>query len=329
MHRIPSWARTRDPLFILSFPAAAALGKTVRSMVTDPQVQAEAILEIRRRFSRQAAFTGLMDLSLEAEAFGCPVRFADDDLPTVLEPVIHTPQDAEALVVPDLEAGRIPVTLEALKRVHAQDPDTPLLAGCIGPFSLAGRLADPSAALMMPVTDPDTLKILLDKATACLIQLIEAFKAAGCAGVIMAEPMAGLMSPAMNRRFVVPWLKRIIDAVQTEEFSVMLHNCGPSAGKCWNVLRQSGAAVYHFGNAVDLLPILESSPDTPVYGNLDPTAFVSETPETIACLTQYLIDSYGQCPMWRLSSGCDIPAAAHPAALQAAFDAWDKWLQQN
>lgn len=182
---------------------------------------------------------------------------------------------------------------------------------------------------MMPVTDPDTLKILLDKATACLIQLIEAFKAAGCAGVIMAEPMAGLMSPAMNRRFVVPWLKRIIDAVQTEEFSVMLHNCGPSAGKCWNVLRQSGAAVYHFGNAVDLLPILESSPDTPVYGNLDPTAFVSETPETIACLTQYLIDSYGQCPMWRLSSGCDIPAAAHPAALQAAFDAWDKWLQQN
>ncbi len=36
MHRIPSWARTRDPLFILSFPAAAALGKTVRSMVTDP-----------------------------------------------------------------------------------------------------------------------------------------------------------------------------------------------------------------------------------------------------------------------------------------------------
>lgn len=33
--------------------------------------------------------------------------------------------------------------------------------------------------------------------------------------------------------------------------------------------------------------------------------------------------------MWRLSSGCDIPAAAHPAALQAAFDAWDKWLQQT
>lgn len=328
MNRTQTWIRSRDPLFILSFPAAGMLGITVQDMVTDAASQVAAMEEIRNRYPQQTALTGLMDLSLEAEAFGCPVRFSRDDLPVVMEPVIRNPEDARNLQIPAPDTRRLAVTLEALQTVRKRNPDTPLLAGCIGPFSLAGRLADPSAALTMPVTDPGTLTVLLDKAATFLISLLEQYRKAGCDGVIMAEPMAGLMSPAMNRKFVLPWLQKIIVAVQTDAFAVVLHNCGPSAGKCWNVLRQSGAAAYHFGNAVDLSQILETHPDVPVFGNLDPVAFVTEPPETIASMTGELIRRCGIHPCWRLSSGCDIPAAARPDSIQAAFDTWNRTAGQ-
>lgn len=322
MNQMPTWASTRDPLFILSFPAASLLNMTVQDLVTDAGCQAAAILEIRKQFPDQAALTGLMDLSLEAEAFGCPVQFAEDDLPVVTAPIVTNLTEAQALQIPDLNAGRLPVTLEALKQVRAASPDQPLLAGCIGPFSLAGRLADPSTALMMPVTDPEMLNLLLEKVSAFLIELLESYKAAGCDGVLMAEPMAGLMSPAMNRKFVLPWLQKIIRAVQDDDFSVVVHNCGPSASKCWKVLKQSGAAAYHFGNAVDIVSILESGPEVPVYGNLDPTKFVTESPEEIARMTRDLMETCGKSPQWRLSSGCDIPAAADLEGVRAAFDVW-------
>lgn len=321
MPSLPAFARSGKPLFILSFPAATPLGYNVEDLVTDPDAQAAAILETGRHFD-QAAFCGLMDLSLEAEAFGAPIRFSRDDLPVVTRPIVTNHDSASALSVPDIKAGRLPVTLRALQTVRQAEPDKPLLAGCIGPFSLAGRLADPSAVLMMPVTDPDTLKILLDKSTAFLIALLRSYKKAGCDGVLMAEPLAGLMSPTMNRKFVVPWLKEIVEVVQDDTFSVVLHNCGPSAAKCWKVWKDIGAAAYHFGNAIDLGAILETDLTVPIYGNLDPVKFVSETPETIAAMTRELKEKYGRCPMWRLSSGCDIPAAASYDTIQAAFDAF-------
>lgn len=324
MSSFPAFVQSKKPLFILSFPAAGCLDLTVEDLVTDADNQAAAIQEIYRQFPEQAALTGLMDLSLEAEAFGCPIRFSPDDLPVVTSPIVTDKESARTLPVPSLTAGRLPVTLAGLKQVRAAHPSVPLLAGSIGPFSLAGRLADPSTALMMPVTDPDTLTVLMDKTTQFLITWLESFKAMGCGGVIMAEPLAGLMSPAMNRKFVLPWLKKIIEAVQDDSFSVVLHNCGPSAGKCWKVWKTSGAAAYHFGNAIDLEPVLQSDPDVPVYGNLDPVAFVTQSPETIRQMTKTLIRKYRPYPMWHLSSGCDIPAAARIETIQAAFDAFKK-----
>lgn len=324
MNQLPIWAASGQPLLILSFPVAGMLGSTVQDMVTDAASQAAAIREVKNRFPDQAALVGLMDLSLEAEAFGCPVRFTPDEVPTVTGPVVSTRQEAESLQIPDLLTARIPVTLEALKQVRASQPQEPLLAGCIGPFSLAGRLADPTQILMMPVTDPEMLDILLEKSAAFLTELLRLYKEAGCNGVIMAEPMAGLMSPAMNRKFVLPWLQNIISRVQDDDFSVILHNCGPSAARCWKVLQESGAAAYHFGNAVDIAKILETSGQVPVYGNLDPVKLVSETPETIARLTRELIQTCSRYPMWRLSSGCDIPAAASMDNLQAVFDTWNE-----
>ena len=74
--------------------------------------------------------------------------------------------------------------------------------------------------------EPDAVHTVLEKATEFLIDYISAFKEAGADGVVIAEPLAGLLSPKMNREFSVPYFEKIVKSVQTDEFSVIYHNCG-------------------------------------------------------------------------------------------------------
>ena len=60
---------------------------------------------IADRFDTGVAFS-LMDLSVEAEAFGSPVHYSEDDVPTVHAALVHDEDEAEALKVPKVGDGR-------------------------------------------------------------------------------------------------------------------------------------------------------------------------------------------------------------------------------
>jgi uroporphyrinogen decarboxylase len=67
---------------------------------------------------------------------------------------------------------------------------------------------------------------LLEKVTDFLLEYTQAFREIGAAGVIMAEPAAGLLSPRGLGKFSAPFVRRIVESVQNENFSLILHNCG-------------------------------------------------------------------------------------------------------
>ena len=64
----------RRALPILSFPATQKLGITVKELTQSAQLQAKAMALVAKETPTVAA-VGLMDLSMEAEAFGASVRF--------------------------------------------------------------------------------------------------------------------------------------------------------------------------------------------------------------------------------------------------------------
>ena len=68
---------------ILSFPAAQKLGVSVETLVKDASLQAKA-MEIVALETDTIAAVSLMDLSVEAEAFGAKVRFAEDEVPAII-----------------------------------------------------------------------------------------------------------------------------------------------------------------------------------------------------------------------------------------------------
>jgi len=138
--------------------------------------------------------------------------------------------------------------------------DRPVLAGVIGPFSLAGRLMDVTEAMIYYYEEPEMVALLLDKVTEFLISYCKAYKEAGANGIVIAEPLAGMLSPALSEEFSAPYVKRIIDAVQDDEFIVIYHNCGDAtiqmidsilstgAGACTGYCLFYTADNYHAGN---------------------------------------------------------------------------------
>ena len=176
---------------ILSFPAAQKLGVTVNELVKSSELQARAIETVAKETDTLAAVS-LMDLSVEAEAFGATVRFSDDEVPVVIGQLVADEDAANALEVPSLDKGRASVCVEGIRMAKENIKDKPVLAGIIGPYSLAGRLMDVTEIMYLCYDEPETVHIVLDKATEYLINYGKAFKEAGADGIVMAEPLAGI-----------------------------------------------------------------------------------------------------------------------------------------
>ena len=307
---------------ILSFPAAQKLGVSVETLVKSAELQSQA-MEIIAKDTATIAAVSLMDLSVEAEAFGAKVRFAEEEVPAIVGQLISDEDEANDLEVPDMTAGRASLCVEAVRMAKQRITDKPVLAGMIGPYSLAGRLCDVTEIMYLCFDEPETVHTVLEKVTQYLIQYGQAMKAAGADGIMIAEPLAGILSPDMAEEFSMPYVKRIIDALQDEGFAVLYHNCGNSVPQMLDAIYDLGAAAYHFGNAIDMEAVMKVTPgDILVMGNVDPAGqFASGTVESITAATRELLDKCGSYPNFVPSSGCDIPAHAKWENIQAFFAA--------
>ena len=306
---------------ILSFPGVQIIGHTVEELVRSGELQAECMKAIADRFDTGAAFS-LMDLSVEAEAFGSPVRYSADDVPTVHEALVHYEEEADALRIPEVGEGRTGECVKGIRKAVELITDRPVLAGIIGPYSLAGRLLDMTEIMVLCYEEPEMVETVLEKATDFLIEYAKAFKAAGANGVAMAEPAAGLLSPGLIDEFSSPYVQKIREAVEDEEFLVMYHNCGNVEPLAENI-RKIDASAYSFGNAIDIETMLKVIPgDRMVIGNIDPAGTIRNgNPEQIRKETLELMERCCKYPNFVIASGCYIPPMSPLENIQAFFDA--------
>lgn len=297
---------------VLSFPSVQLMGITVRDLIFDSQNQAQGMKLIADRFPTYASLS-MMDLSVEAEAFGAKIRIDDDEVPTVMGRIIETEEDANALKVPAVGAGRTGLYIDAVDKASKLIDDRPVLAGIIGPFSLSGRLMDVSEIMVNCYAEPDMVHTTMQKATDFLISYINAYRVTGAGGVVIAEPLAGLLSPDLMEEFATPYMKRIIDAVQSDDFIVIYHNCGDNVIVLADSILKTGASAYHFGNAINMEEMMTHIPsDTIAMGNIDPASeFRNGTPESIRKATLDLLNACAKYPNFVISSGCDIPPSAN------------------
>lgn len=307
---------------VLSFPVALKLGRGIGDFVKSAEMQSETMRWIAENVPTDAVL-GPMDLSIESEAFGATVRFEENDVPAVTGQLVADEDAVAALAVPAPDAGRCKVAAEAIRLTKAAGVAKPVYAGMIGPFSLAGRLMNENEIMFMLMDEPETVQALLEKTTTFLISYANALKAAGANGLFMAEPLAGVISPASLEEFSAPYVQRIVAAVQTPDFPIYYHNCGSNVVKAVAAIFGQGAAGYHFGNAIDLGEMLKLAPASAlVMGNVDPVTVLAQgSPDSVRAAVAGLAGLRRDFPNFVLSSGCDIPAQTPWENLEAFFAA--------
>lgn len=306
---------------IMTHPGIELINKKVIDAVKNGDVHYQAVMALRKRFPLSVASTTIMDLSVEAEAFGADIVFDDNEVPTVNGRLLTSAADVEALQIPTLDAKRVPEYLKA-NRLAAAELDVPLFGGCIGPFSLAGRLYDMTELMMAMYIEPDTANLLLDKCTQFILEYCKQIKASGSAGVVMAEPAAGLLSNDDCFTYSSLFVKRIIDELQDDNFVVMLHNCG-NTGQCTKAMIDTGAAALHFGNKIDMAQVLAEVPsDIVVSGNIDPVEVMKfGTPQQVADAAKSLLALAEKHNNFILSTGCDVPPETPFENIESLFNA--------
>lgn len=306
---------------IMTHPGIEMIGESVKSAVTDGEVHYQAIQAVADYYNTSSC-TVIMDLTVEAEAFGAKVSFSENEVPSVIGRLVSNADEISKLQVPCLSQGRIPEYLKANKLSVENIKDKPVFSGCIGPYSLAGRLYDMSEIMVAIYIEPDSIIELLSKCTDFLIEYCKACKALGTAGVIMAEPAAGLLSNEDCTMYSTEFVKRIVDAVQDEDFTVILHNCGNS-GHCTQAMIDSGANALHFGNKIDMVDVASKTPaHIIIMGNIDLVSVLKQaSSECVKAKTLELLEKMKGCENFVISTGCDLPPFVPEGNIKAFYEA--------
>lgn len=324
-------AQKKCGLPILSFPCATLMNVSVRALISDAELMARGMKTVADR-TKSAASVSMMDLSVEAEAFGAPIRFSDNEVPVVTEAIVKDEDSLSAMCEPHIGDGRTGIFIKSVEEACKLITDRPVLAGAIGPFSLCGRLMGVSEAMVNCMDKPELVIGTLKKLTPFLVEYVQAMKETGAAGLVMAEPLTGLLSPSLARKFSEPFVREIIESAQDENFIIIYHNCGGSVPKILDSVIATGAAGYHFGNAINMKAVLTRMPsDVAVMGNIDPSSyFCHGTPESMReAVLALMKECCPEHPNFIISSGCDMAAQAKWENIDAFFNAIEEYYTQK
>ena len=322
-------SRRRLAIPLMTHPGIALTGRSVLDAVTSSQHHYEAVKALAEKYPT-AASTMIMDLSIEAEAFGAQIRFDEHEVPSVAARMVTNRDEIDRLEVPSISHGRLRQRIAATEQAAQYITDRPVFAVCIGPFSLAARLFDVSETMMATLLEPESIMRLTGTCTQFLITYCQHLKSAGANAVIIAEPVAGMVSRDLCTQFSSSFIAEIVCAVQDSHFKVILHNCGETDTLLLS-MQGTGAAALHFGAKCNLPQALAQLPeDLLIMGNLDPVGVLRMgQPDYVRNETRWLLEETAAHKNFILSSGCDVPPSTPPENIDAFFGALDDFNRQQ
>lgn len=186
------------------------------------ELMAAAALEGYARYDHDLVTVGIDLYNIEAEALGCVLSDGEgSSIPGVTtHPLASQPElNADALVLPPRgEANRLDLIVDAARRVVDAIGEQVWVYGCMGgPFSQAVELRGFENLIIDMLDAPEAVHALLDKTAELSLDQATCLSQQG-AGVYLYESWATLplIAPDIFEAFVVPYNKRVIDAIRAE-----------------------------------------------------------------------------------------------------------------
>ena len=208
--------------------------------------------------------------TFEAEALGCKIHPGGvKSIPGIGEPVPYTLDDTPVFPDDFLSRGRIPELLKAVKILKKEVGDeVAIVAGIIGPWTIAGALLDTTVILKASFKQPDKIPPFLEVTEKAGTTLAKALIDAG-ADIICNEDMTAspdLIIPKSYKELELKYQKRQFDAIKAPK---ILHICG-NVDAIVEWMGQTGADILSIEPDADVALAREKcGPDMILMGGVD------------------------------------------------------------
>jgi uroporphyrinogen decarboxylase len=320
----------RTPIMLHNFLLAIReAGVTHAQYREEPAVIARTHIQAVETYGYDGVLLDLDTVTL-AGAVGVPVDFPEHTPARSHAPALATLAHVDDLPPAPHIAGYkyVQILLEAARLLKRHFGDAVYVRGNCdqAAFSLASSMRTPSEFLMDLVEEENYPRVqrLLDYCGQATEQLIRLMAQTGVDMVSNGDSPAGpaMISPAMYRKFALPYEQRVARLARELGVPYLLHICG-NTNVILEAMVEVGADAYELDYKTDIHKIHRRiGPHAAFFGNIDPTGvLVQATPVVVAAKTIELLNFYRDNPRFVLNAGCAIPAETPPENLRAMIRA--------
>jgi MtaA/CmuA family methyltransferase len=317
MNRLHGNPVDRVPNFdiVMGF-SAHYVGATLSEYLLDYRNLVKANLAMIEDFDFDILQT-LTDPFRESVDFGLEVEFPEDGLPKRIRPLLAPGDDIQKVPLVDPGSGRrMSDRIEAVRVLHEQAAqEVPVMGWVEGAMAEANDLLGDTTMMTAFYDDPEWLTALLERITEVEIAFARVQIDAGADIIGLGDAVASIVSPAMYRKFALPYEKRIFDAVHEKGALARLHICGNTSRILPDMLA-SGADFIDVDWMVDYATAAEVFGDQAgLVGNFDPVSVMySGTEEKIEAAVLHCLEVGGDRSF--SAAGCEIPDGTPPENLR-------------
>lgn len=206
---------------------AFLINEPAQKMLKDPELLAKGVVHTAKRYKADG-IPLVFDLSVEANAVGCELKWWDDNVPSVKTHPCSDKTPAQAgLKIPTKEDGRWPVLFEAARIAKPQldELDCVLMGLFCGPLTLASHLA--GVRIFTDVyKNPDFAAEVCKFAGEIGAKSAEFYAEMGCEIIANVDPVASQIKAETFRKYVTPNSQAANKVIKDAGFTSSFFICG-------------------------------------------------------------------------------------------------------
>ena len=299
--------------------AADQIGAPYGKYATDYRVMVEGQLRTAEKFDFDYV-SGISDPAREAADCGAIIHLFDNQPPAIDETnaLLLDKSTLARLKVPDpLGGGRMHDRVKAMSLFKEKVAGQKLIEGWIeGPCAQSADLRGINHLMTDFFDDPDFVRDLFEFVMELELRFAKAQIEAGADIIGMGDAAASLVGPAIYQEFVMPYEKKMVDALHAMGVPVRLHICG----NIRRSLADIGTVGVDMTDIDSMVPLSEARAamgnSAVLAGNLDPVKSVrNSTPEAIAAAVAQCQKEAGAA--FIVAAGCEIPRDTPEANVRA------------